>query len=72
MTYAEITMQFELANELATELHNGIWEDAAMWMQTPSELFFGRSPELIIASGDGYIVIDWLMIRAGKKPGAAF
>lgn len=64
--------QYTEIHELATELHDGIWEDAVMWMQTPSPCFFGQAPVQFVASGGGQLVIDWLLVRTGKKPGAAF
>jgi hypothetical protein len=72
MTNDELLTQYNEAHELATELFDGIWEDSVMWMQTPTELFFGKAPGQLIASGDGHLVIEWLMVRTGKKPGAAF
>ena len=64
--------QYTQIHELATELYDGIWEDAVMWMQTPSEQFFGQAPCTLVPSGGGQLVIDWLLVRIGKKPGAAF
>jgi len=64
--------QYTQIHELATELFDGIWEDAVMWAQTPSEHFFGNAPAQLVPSGGGQLVIDWLMVRTGRKPGAAF
>ena len=67
-----ILNQLHEAQELATELFNGIRGDALMWMQAPSEHFFGQTPIEIIYSGHGNLIIEWLMIRIGRRPGAAF
>ena len=72
MTDKDMLEQYTKIHELATELHDGIWEDAVMWAQTPNEAFFGQAPVSFIASGGGELVIEWLMVRTGKKPGAAF
>lgn len=72
MTNEVFLNQYNEAFELATELFDGIWEDAAMWMQTPSPLCFDLSPAQAIAAGEGHLLIEWLEVRTGKKPGAAF
>lgn len=72
MTDQEILNQYTDIHELATEFHDGIWEDAVMWMQTPSELFWGQAPAQLVPSGGGQLVIDWLLVRLGRKPGPAF
>lgn len=72
MTDQEMLRQYTEIHELATELFDGIWEDAVMWSQTPNESFFGQAPAQLVPSGGGQLVIDWLMVRTGKKPGAAF
>ena len=68
----EMLAQYEEAKELATELFNGIWEDAVMWMQMPNEAMFGSSPGELIVQGDGQLLIDLLKTRSGKLPGSAF
>lgn len=72
MTDHETLEQYTQIHELATELHDGIWEDAVMWAHTPSKNFWGQSPASLVLSGAGQLVIDWLMVRTGRKPGAAF
>lgn len=72
MTDQEMLKQYTEIHELATELHDGIWEDAVMWMQTPNEAFWGQAPAQLVPSGGGELVIEWLMVRTNKKPGAAF
>ena len=64
--------QYAQIHDLATELHDGIREDAVMWMQTPNSVFFGQAPAQMVASGGGQEVINWLMVRNGFKAGSAF
>jgi len=67
LTQDQILSQIYEANELATKLFDGIWEDGAMWMQMPNSLLFGTSPQDAIASGDGVLVINWLKSRLREK-----
>lgn len=67
-----IELQTELAKEYATQLHNGIWEDAIMWLQTPNEQFFNEPPQILILNGQGSVVIDFLKIRLSLVKGQAF
>jgi hypothetical protein len=67
MKNEEILAQINEASDLATELYDGIWEDAAMWMQTPNEILFRDSPLRAIANGDGHLVIKWLKDRLNRN-----
>ena len=66
MTNEQLLKQHQEAVNLATELFNGIWEDALMWMQTPTSVFFGISPTDAIVSGNGEAVLEWLKQRSGR------
>ena len=67
MKNEEILAQINEAADLATELYDGIWEDGAMWMQTPNESLFGDSPLRAIANGNGHLVIKWLKERLNRS-----
>ena len=43
------------------------WEDVAMWMQTPKDLLFGKSPLQICATEDITPLINWLKDRSNEK-----
>jgi hypothetical protein len=47
-------------------------EEVKQWYDTPNEMLFGSSPREVVFRGDGKQLIEWLSVRAGKTPGAAF
>lgn len=51
---------YEKIEDKATKLFDGIWEDGAMWMQTPQDKLGGITPSMIIAIGHGKLLLDWM------------
>ncbi len=69
----ESTMiQIVLATDLAFGLMAKDVEETKRWLMTPNTILLGTSPFEAIMRGDGPAVIDWLAVRSGLKPGAAF
>lgn len=64
---AQIFDHFEKANELAVQLFNGIWEDAAMWLQLPEQELADQVPNDLIATGQGERVIELLTARLRRS-----
>lgn len=42
------------------------------WFAEPNAAFFGKSPYELVVDGKGDFVIEYLEIRLGLRPGAAF
>jgi uncharacterized protein (DUF2384 family) len=68
----KIKEQLSKVEAMALELFNGNKEDADAWMKDPNEFLFGWTPGQLIISGEGQVLIDWLLVRMNKKPGSAF
>jgi hypothetical protein len=49
--------------------HAGLQEN---WFVEPQKAFFGLSPQNMVNNDEGDAVIDFLEIRLGLQPGAAF
>ncbi len=65
-------VDFVIAGDLAFELLNQNKNETLIWLASPNAEFFGDSPFEICLRGDGKKIIEWLLVRLGRKAGVAF
>lgn len=68
----EKVLKVAVAADLAYEMLGSNLEETRTWMMAPNVHFFGSSPFELCMTGQGDSIIEWLLVRTGKKAGQAF